>query len=436
MTDRRPAPRVPATDVVVTGMGVVTPIGSTVDTFWRAMLAGTSGVRRIRRFDATGYSTTIAAEVDDEDYVPTVPRRLARRLDRFAIMALAAAGQALEQSELLRCQPDPSRVGVCLGTSSGPLGASYAAHVALHEGGGRELRRRFPYAATSTAVSSAAGEIALAHDLRGPSLTVSGECASGANAIGIAAAMIRAGQADAVVCGGADATVTETSLASLSMLGALSTRNDEPTAACRPFDRDRAGFVLGEGSGVLILESAEHARSRGAQVLAQVLGYGAATDTTHATAPDPDGRGAVAAIRAALADAELDPEAVDLVNAHATGTRLNDEIELGALDTVFADRPRPLPVYGIKPLTGHMIAAAGAVEAIAIALSLARGVVPATRNCDTPVPTPLDLVRGASRSQTARIGLTTSFGFGGQCAALLLGSPHEPLVPEKATAPA
>lgn len=408
--------------IVVTGMGVVTPIGSTVTAFWSALLAGHCGVRGIEGFDVSDLGTRFAGQVDDVDYRSLVPARAGRRVDRFVAMALAAAVQAGAQSGL-DGNVDPARLGVCIGTSAGPLATNADSSVALDRGGARELRRRFPYLAASGSTGGAAAEIASAFDARGPSLTVSTECSSGANAIGVATALVRAGVADAMICGASDATVTRLSMASMALVGALSQRNDAPSRACRPFDADRDGFVLGEGSAMLVIETETHARRRGAQPLAEILGFGAATDTVHPTAPDPDGRGAVAAMRAALDDAGLEGDSIDLFNAHATGTHLNDPIELGAVRTVFAEHAPSLPIYGIKPLTGHMVAAAGAVEAVALILSLREGVVPATANCDEPIDRALDIVRGENRRISARRGMSTSFGFGGQCAALVLGMP-------------
>lgn len=419
-------PRCRGDDVLVTGMGVVSPIGCDVDAFWASLGSARSGVGPIRDFDASGYATTFAAEVDRALFYPAVSAKVSRRVDRFTVMALAATAEAVQQSGLRDSGVDPTRVGVCLGTSSGPLATNYAADIAFGDGGLPGLRRALPYISTSSSIAGAVAEVALSHQWRGPSLTVSAECSSGANAIGVAMAMIRSGVVDVMVCGGVDATVNERSLAIMSIVGALSTRNDDPRAACRPFDRDRDGFVLGEGCGVLVLESAASARARGAPVLGEVAGYGAATDTHHPTAPDPEGAGAISAMRAAVSDAGLDVDAIGFVNAHATGTHLNDPIELAALRTVFGDRAPQLPIYGIKPLTGHMIAASGAVEAIAVLLSLQHGTIPSTLNCDNPIDPELDIVTGGPRATAARVGLSTSFGFGGQCAALVLSGsdPH------------
>ena len=411
--------------IVVTGMGVVTPIGSTVAAFWSALVSGRCGVRDIDAFDVGDLGTRFAGQVDDADYRSLVPARVRRRVDRFVAMAFAAAVQAVTQSGLDE-NIDPVRLGVCVGTSAGPLATNAEASAALADGGVSELRRRLPYLAASGSTGGAAAEIARALDARGPSLTVSTECSSGANAIGLATTLLRAGAADVMVCGASDATVTRLSMASMSIVGALSQVNGSPSRACRPFDADRDGFVLGEGSAMLVLETETHARQRGAQPLAEVLGFGAATDTTHATAPDPDGRGAVAAMRAALDDAHLDSASIDLFNAHATGTRLNDPIELEAFRAVFVDHAPSIPIYGIKPLTGHTVAAAGAIEAVALILSLREGIVPATANCDDPIDRGLDIVRGENRRIIARRGMSTSFGFGGQCAALVLAAPSAP----------
>jgi len=408
--------------VVVTGMGVVTPIGSSVDAFWSALIEGRSGVRTIRDFGVDDLGTRFAAQVPDDDYRSQVPTRVTRRVDRVVAMAHAAAAQAVAQSGLVDTTP-PTRIGVCVGTSAGPLATNAESGIVLAQSGPRELRRRLPYLAASGSIGGAAAEIASAFDAEGPSLTVSTECASGAHAIGVATAMLRAGVADVMICGGSDATVTRLSMATISVVGALSEENDDPAGACRPFDVDRGGFVLGEGSAMLVLETRAHARRRGARPIAEVVGFGSATDTFHATAPDPDGRGAAAAMRAALADADLDPAMIELLSAHATGTRLNDPVELRAVREVFAEDAPSVPIYGIKPLTGHMVAAAGAVEIIALILSLRERVVPATANCVRPIDDGLDIVRGANREIAARRGMSTSFGFGGQCAALVVALP-------------
>lgn len=424
------------TRVLVTGMGVVSPIGCDLSSFWEAQTSLRCGVGPIEAFDASGYATTFAGAVDPDLFYGAVSTRVTRKVDTFVVMALAAAAQAVGQAGLAgpaKDHLDPTRVGVCLGTSSGPLATNYAADVAFHHGGQSGLRRALPYISTASSVAAASAELALAYKFKGPSLTVSAECSSGANAIGVATAMIRSGAAEVMLCGGVDATVNERSLAIMSMVGALSTRNDDPAAACRPFDRDRDGFVLGEGSGILVLESERSARSRGVDVLGEIAGYGAATDTHHATAPDPSGAGAVSAMRAALTDAELGPTDIGFVNAHATGTPLNDPIELSALRSVFEDRAEQVPIYGIKPLTGHMIAAAGAVEAIAALLSLRHRTIPATLNCDSSIDPEMDIVTGTARPHSADYGLSTSYGFGGQCAALVLAGPDRAQQPEGRT---
>jgi len=415
-------------EVVITGTGVVSPLGRGTEVLWSGLLAGATGIRPITHFDASDLATRFAGEVDDATCADVLPRRVTRRLDRSAVMALVAATEALAQARLDTRESGagsvaPERVATCLGTSSGPLQHHDDVAGAFADGGPEALRRRYPLASSTTSPSIATSEVARHFDLRGPSSTVVAECASGALAVGTALMLLRAGAADVVVCGGVDATVTARSLVEMSVVGALSRRNDDPGAACRPFDRDRDGFVLGEGAAVLVLERASHARSRGVPALGVLHGFGAATDTAHATAPAPDGDGAARALRAALDDAGRPAADVGVVSAHGTGTELNDSAEAAALLRVLGPTVRDVPVHSIKPATGHMIAASGAAEVIVLALTLANGLVPATANCPSPAFDHLDVVRDAPRPTAADLGVSLSFGFGGQSIALVVGAP-------------
>ncbi|MEO5744955.1 MAG: beta-ketoacyl-[acyl-carrier-protein] synthase family protein [Terracoccus sp.] len=411
-----------ARPVVVTGIGAVTAVGSTVDATWSALLAGVSGIRAIDRFETDDLPVRFAAQVDGS-HLDTIPRRLARRLDAAACLALAATTEAARQAGLLsaddRSRLDASRIGVVLGNAGGAPELHDAAHTSLLSGGPRAVRRSHPYLAAADSGASATGEIARMLGATGPSLTISTECASGTSAIGLALQLIRAGVLDVAVCGGVEAAITPLSICSLSAVGALSERNDEPTRACQPFDRDRSGFVMGEGAGVLVLESLSHALARGAVPLVEVAGYGASTDVHHATAPSPDGRGPVAAVRAALHDAGIDGADIGVVNAHATGTPINDPLELAAIRTALGADADPA-VHGIKASTGHTLGAAGAIEAIVLARTLERQLVPPTVGCENPIATDLRLVTNAPLRVTTHYGLSTSLGFGGQCAALVL----------------
>lgn len=418
MTRPSPSAREQSQRVVITGMGAVTAVGESVPSLWTSLLAGRSGVGTIKAFDPSDLPTRFAAQVDMSSF-DRVPPRLTRRLDRFAVLALAAAAEAIDEAGLMDSGIDPRRIGVCIGNCCSAQTMQHGAFESLTAHGYPGIRRQFPYLATADCISSATSECARLFGFTGPSWTVATECASGTTAIGQATLMIRVGLADVVVCGGAEAPISPFVMSGLCTVGALSTQNDDPATACRPFDSERTGFVLGEGAGVVVLESMAHAAARGASWTVEVSGYGTATDTYHATAPDPDGAGASAAVEAAVADAGLSGDDIDVVNTHGTGTPLNDVVELKALSTALGPHARAL-VHSIKPSTGHTLAATGAIEAIALAMTLTDQLVPHTLNCDDPVPTQFDIVRTGPRQARLTHGLSTSLGFGGQCAALVL----------------
>ncbi len=401
--------------VVVTGMGAVTPLGHDVASTWEAMVAGRSGVGPITAFDPQGLGVRIAAEVRGFDPVAHFGRREHRHIDRFAQLAVAAARQALTASGL-DVSAAPGRVGVVFGSGLGGLAS-------IEEGvrvlGERGPSRVSPYVLPMMIPNMAAGQVAIDAGARGPVSCTVTACAASANAIADALELIRRGGADAVVAGGSEAAVTPIGVAGFAQMNALSRRNDDPPRASRPFDRARDGFVIGEGAAALVLEELEHARARGATVHGEVLGAGASCDAHHITAPRPDAAGAVAAIRAALDDARIGPDRVGYVNAHGTSTELNDRAEALAIRTVLG---AGVPVSSTKSVTGHLLGAAGAVEAIACIQALRTGLLPPTANLDEPDPDcELDHVRGEARAGAPVVAVSNSFGFGGHNVTLVFG---------------
>lgn len=407
--------------VVVTGVGAVTAHGSGVDALWDGVTAGAA----VARVDDPADPTGVVAPIDGLAVDDLLPRKLAAQSDRSVHLALLAAHEALLDADLVdetgALQADPSRAGVVVGTGIGPVGSIVAEqHRAV---AGRQVR---PYLAVMVPVNMASGRIAQRHGLHGPALVVASACAAGTDALGVALDMVRAGRADVVLAGGAEAPITPLTVAAFRAAGALSTRVTAPSSASRPFDVSRDGFVLGEGAGLLVLESAQSARSRGARIRGTVLGYAATNDAHHPTRPAPDGAGAVAAVRAALADAGIRPADIGHVNAHATSTPRNDMAEALVLRTVLGPRTDAVPVTATKSTIGHLFGAAGAVEAIVALRAAAERVVPPIANlCDVdPACGDLALVTDAPRPTTKDVALSTSFGFGGHNAALVLrGTP-------------
>lgn len=411
----------PRTRVVVTGMGCISPLGNTVDSTWQALLAGQSGAGPITHFDATGYKTHFAAEVKGFDAEALLGRREARRMDRFTQFAVVAAGQALDQSGLVVDNDNRHRIGAIIGTGIGGIGTLLREVDKIRE---RGPQRVSPFMVPMMLPDTGAGQVAIQFGLRGPNMAVVTACATGANAIGEAAETIRRGAAEVMVAGGAEAGIVGPALACFNVMDAVSTRNEAPERASRPFDLDRDGFVMGEGAGALILESEEHARRRGAAVLAEVSGYGATNDAFHISAPLEDGSGAAACMRTAIADAGLQPEDIDYINAHGTSTRLNDASETTAIKAVFGRRAHEVPVSSTKSVTGHLLGAAGAVEAIFSILALRDQIMPATINYETPDPAcDLDYIPNQPRRARLRHILSNSFGFGGHNACLVLSHP-------------
>ncbi len=410
----------PRRRVVVTGMGCVTPLGPDLETTFRALLDGRSGIRPIERFDASGLPVRIAGEVREENPVEGVPDKEQRRLDRFAWLGLQAAAEALRDAGLSAgTVDDPERAGVAMASAIGGIETIIANHRAMLEGG---YRRISPFAIPMCIPNMASGLIAIRYGLRGPNLCHATACASGAHAIGESLRLLRAGAADVMLAGGAEAPIIEFVVGGFARMRALSCRNDAPEAASRPFDAERDGFVMAEGAGALVLETLEHALARGAEIRGEVLGYGLSADAHHIANPREDGAGALACMRLALEDAGLGPEEVEHVNPHATSTPAGDAAEARALAQLLGARRREVPVSATKGATGHLLGAAGAVEALLTLRSLEAGWLPPTLNLASPDPAcDLDHVAPKARPTRARIALSNSFGFGGTNATLVLG---------------
>jgi 3-oxoacyl-[acyl-carrier-protein] synthase II len=397
--------------VAVTGVGVVTPIGIGKDRFWNALLEGRSGVRRIQSFDPTPFPTQIAAEVHDFDPLDFMDRKEARRNDRFVQFAIAATRMALEDADFRITPENRDRVGVVLGSGIGGANTWEEQHRVLLE---RGPDRVSPFFIPMLISNMAAGMVSIVFGARGPNTSVVTACATGGHCIGDAFKIIQRGDADAMIAGGTEAAITALSIAGFCSMKAMSTRNHEPERAVRPFDRDRDGFVMGEGAGVVILEDLERARARGARIYCEVVGYGMSADAYHITQPDPEGEGAAQSMARCLEDAGLSPQEVDYINAHGTSTPYNDKFETLAIKRVFGDHAYRLAVSSTKSMTGHLLGAAGGVELIACALSVHEGVLPPTINYETPDPDcDLDYVPNRARPAPVRVALSNAFGFGG-----------------------
>lgn len=411
--------RADAERVVVTGLGCVSPLGLDAPSTWEAAVDGRGGVAAITRFDASELPVRFAAEVKGEPDAGDLEPKELRRFDRVVRYALAAAREALADAVLEPSDANRDRIGVAIGSGIGGLETLTTNQQVLME---RGARRVSPFTIPMSIANMPSGYVSIAHGLRGPNVAHVSACASGAHALGEAAAWIRRGAADVVLAGGAEAPLAPLGVAGFAAMRALSTRNDDPARASRPFDRARDGFVIGEGAGVLVLESLAHARARGARVRAELLGYGAAADGLHMAAPDETGESAARCIALALADAGLDAGAVDYVNAHATSTPVGDVAEVAALRTIFGAALDATPVSATKSMTGHLLGAAGAVEAVFCVRAIETGLLPPTINLDDPDPDcALDHVAGKARRAEVRVALSNSFGFGGTNAALVIG---------------
>ncbi len=397
--------------VVVTGLGTVTPIGNDVNTYWNNLTQGFSGIDTITKFDASQLTSQIAGEVKEFDISQYMDPKEARRMDPFTHYGMAAAKQAVENASLDMDKEDPTRTGVIVGVGIGGMIVYHNEHAKLLEKGPRRVS---PFFIPMMIPDILSGHISIQYNMQGPNYASISACASGAHAIGLGLMHIERGDADVMVVGGAEGTITEMSYAGFCSAKTLSTRNDEPKKASRPFDKDRDGFVMGEGSGIVVLEELSHAKARGAEIYAELSGIGFTGDAYHITAPHCDGDGAVRAMKLALQDSDANPEDVSYVNAHGTSTALNDKTETGAIKKVLGDHAYKTPVSSNKSMTGHLLGATGAVEFIASILTINNSIIPPTMNHDNPDPEcDLDYVPNQAREADVNLILSNSFGFGG-----------------------
>lgn len=403
--------------VVVTGVGVVSPLGTGNQKNWDAVTAGKSGIGLITRFDATDLPVHIAGEVKDFVAEDFIDKKEIKKMDYFIQYALGAAHFAMEDSGLQITEENAERVGVLVGAGLGGLPTIEKYHSALLEGGYKKVS---PFFIPMLIINLAPGHISIKYGAKGPNVSSVSACATGTHSIGDAYHMIKRGDADAMIAGGTESTVTPLGIGGFSVMKALSTCNDDPSAASRPFDKNRDGFVLAEGAGIVVLEEYEAAKKRGAKIYAEVAGYGLSGDAYHLTAPAPDGEGAARCIKMALATAGVKPEDVDYINAHGTSTHFNDLYETMAIKRVFGDHAKKLMVSSTKSMTGHLLGAAGGVEAVFTLLAMEKGVVPPTINYQNPDPDcDLDYVPNTARNASINCALSNSFGFGGTNATLL-----------------
>ena len=404
--------------VVVTGTGLVTPLGTGTDKSWQNICAGKSGVSRITRFDVSDYGAKIGAEVKDFNPVDFIEPKLAKHLDPFVQYAVAAAGMSLKDSGLTINDGNENRVGVFTGNGIGGLTSIEKTHQTLLEKGPRRVTPFFIPMAIS---NMSAGQVSIVYGAKGPNLSVTTACAAGTHAVGEAFRSISRGDCEVAITGGSEATICPLAVSGFNSMKALSHRNDEPEKASRPFDRDRDGFVISEGAGMMILEELEYARARGAKILAEVVGFGLSGDGYHMAAPPEDGNGAVRCMQMALQDAGLAPEGIDYINAHGTSTPLNDVVETKAIKAVFGEHAYKLAISSTKSMTGHMLGGAGGIESVFLALSIADQIIPPTINLVNPDPLcDLDYVPNTARKTSIRAAISNSFGFGGTNAVLVM----------------
>jgi 3-oxoacyl-[acyl-carrier-protein] synthase II len=403
--------------VVVTGMGCISPVGNNVKETWDSILAGKSGAGMITHFDASRHKTRFAAEVKGFDPVVLFGQREARKMDRFTQFATAVTMEALEHSGLKVNESNRDRVGVMIGTGIGGIGSLLEQVEVMRE---RGPDRVSPFLVPMMISDSAPGMLAIRFGARGPNMALATACASGNNAIGEALEIIRRGAADAMMAGGSEAALVPVAMAGMNVMTALSTRNDDPQTASRPFDKDRDGFLMGEGAGMLILESLEYAQARGANILCELTGYGTTDDAHHISAPAENGAGAAIAMRLALENANLELGHVGYINAHGTSTPLNDKSETAAIKTVFGEQAYNIPISSTKSMTGHLLGASGALEAVFCILAIREEILPATINYQTPDPEcDLDYIPNQPRKASPKHVMSNSFGFGGHNATLI-----------------
>lgn len=404
--------------VVVTGIGVVSPVGCNRDAFWESLRSGRSGIGNIESFDASEFSSQVAAEIKDFNADDFIPKKEQRRMDRFCHLGIAAAKMAMDDAAFDRGQEDPTRMGTIVGSGIGGLGTLEAQHTSLMN---RGPSRCSPFMIPQMIVNMASGLIAIEHDLKGPNYCVVSACASAAHCIGDGLRIIQRDESDVMVVGGTEASITPLGIGGFSAMKALSTRNDDPQTASRPFDKERDGFVMGEGAAVLVLEEYEHAKARGANIYCEIAGFGQTCDAFHMTAPMETGEGATRSMVAALKDAGVSPEQVTYINAHGTSTPLNDKIETRAIKGALGDHANKVMISSTKSMTGHLLGAAAGIEAAACALAIRDGIVPPTINqlvadpdCD------LDYIPNEAREVKVEVALNNSLGFGGHNACVCM----------------
>lgn len=410
--------------VVITGMGAVTPIGIGIEEFWNNALSGKSGVDKITQFDASQYDTKIAAEVKGFNPLDYMDRKTAQRMDLFTQFGIAAAEMAMKHSGLNLEKEDRNRIGVIFGSGIGGMWTWHKQMQTVHETGGPH--RISPFFVPMMIADIAAGHISMRYGVKGPNYATTSACATSSHALADALMLIQRGDADIIISGGSEAAISPMGIGGFNAMKALSTRNDEPQKACRPFDAQRDGFVMGEGGGVLILEELHHALDRGATIYAELAGIGLTADAYHITAPAPGGEGAVRSMRLCIEDAGMKPEDVDYINAHGTSTPYNDKTETEAIKTVFGEHARKLAISSTKSMTGHLLGAAGAVEAILTTLAVYTDKIPPTINYEFPDPEcDLDYVPNQARERTVNVAISNTFGFGGHNASLLIKKFHK-----------
>ncbi|QQE80764.1 beta-ketoacyl-ACP synthase II [Alicyclobacillus sp. SO9] len=404
--------------VVITGMGAVTPIGCDVESFWNNLKAGKSGISRIDTFDVSEYTTRIAGIVRDFDIAQYMDEKESRRLDPFAKFAIGASMQAMQDAGLEITEENATRIGVYIGSGIGGISTLLGNYRILME---RGPRRVSPFVVPMMIANIASGQVSIMLGAKGPNSSPISACATGTNAIGDAFKIVQRGDADVMIAGGAESAIVDLSLAGFGKMKALSTRNDEPELASRPFEANRDGFVMSEGSGILIVESLDHALARNARIHAEIVGYGMSGDAYHITAPAPEGAGAKEAMRRAVADAGLEPESIDYINAHGTSTEYNDKFETIAIKSLFGDHAYKLAVSSNKSMIGHMLGAAGGVEAVATIRSIQDGILPPTINYEVADPEcDLDYVPNNAREAQVQYAMSNSLGFGGHNASIIL----------------
>jgi 3-oxoacyl-[acyl-carrier-protein] synthase II len=404
--------------VVVTGIGLICGAGNTKEEVWSDVLAGRSRVGAITRFDISSFPVRIASEVKSFDPLKFIAKKEVKKMDLFIHYAIAASQEAMDDSGLPITEDNATRVGSYIGSGIGGFGVIEREHEKFLKGGPGKIS---PFFIPAAIVNLAAGQVSIRFGARGPNSATCTACSTGAHAVGDSFKIIQRGDADAMICGGAEAAITPMGVGGFAAMRALSTRNEEPERASRPFDADRDGFVIGEGAGILILEELEHARARGAKIYAEMIGYGMSADAFHITQPSEDGDGAVRVMMNAITDAGIEPHEVDYINAHGTSTHYNDKLETMAIKRVFGDSAYSIPVSSTKSMMGHLLGAAGGVEAGVIAMVLHDQIVPPTANYEKPDPDcDLDYVPNSARRTQVKYALSNSFGFGGTNAALLM----------------